>query len=219
MFGIQIRPSKLIEGSGVAVFLVITSLTIFMVTLQPTMSVNGVYWQDWRMTEFGPLGPADIDILIKVRQAGLWEIPVSQQAQDRARTQVVKDVGQRLAADHIELDRRTVDVAAQLDVDLPSQPNPAQQRNMEVLTDLEGEEYDYEFANRLRKAHGGVFESLAEVRAGTRNDLIRSFASHGTVVVLRHMNHLESTGLVDHEDLNQPVDPNRRPQRPAPDYE
>lgn len=216
MYGFQLRPSKLIEGVGVVAFLVVSSLTIFMIAPNPSLSVNGVYWQDWEQTSFGPLGPADRDLLVKVRQAGLWEIPVGQQAQDVGQSPIVREVGGLLAEDHIELDERVRDVAAQLDVVLPSEPNPKQQRWMSDLSDMQGEEYDIAFANLLREAHGGVFESLAEVRAGTRNELIRSFASHGIVVVMRHMSHLERTGLVEYEGLPEPLPPDRRPGRPAP---
>ncbi|MFC3994728.1 DUF4142 domain-containing protein [Nocardiopsis sediminis] len=208
---LQIRSLRYIEFAGVVAFLIVSSLTIFMVVPNGATSVSGVFWQDWKQTEFGPLGPADVDALIKVRQAGLWEIPVGQQAQDRAASDDVKDVGALLAADHIKLDETVRDVAEQLDVVLPSLPNPQQQVWMDELSGLSGEEFDRVFVNRLRAAHGSVYEALAEVRAGTRNELVRSFIQSGLLVVMRHITHLESTGLVEYERLPEPLPPERRP--------
>lgn len=70
-----------------------------------------------------------------------------------------------------------------------------------------GARFDRTFANRLRAAHGKVFGAIAAVRAGTRNETIRSFAQHTNQVVMRHITLLESTGLVDYEDLPPPPDP------------
>ena len=44
-------------------------------------------------TDHGPLGPADRDLLAKVRQAGLWEMPAGQDMQQRASAQRVREVG------------------------------------------------------------------------------------------------------------------------------
>ncbi|KOX16935.1 DUF4142 domain-containing protein [Nocardiopsis sp. NRRL B-16309] len=205
------RSPRSIELVGVAGFLVVAALTVFMIAPNGTTSVSGVFWNDWVSTEFGPLGPADVDALVKVRQAGLWEIPVGQQAQDRAQLDRVREVGAILAEDHILMDEQLRGVAAQLDVRLPSTPNPDQQRWMDELSGLSGAGFDRVFANRLRFAHGEVLAVLAEVRAGTRNELVRSFCQHGMLMVLRHITLLESTGLVEYEELPEPRPPERRP--------
>jgi hypothetical protein len=60
---------------------------------------------------------------------------------------------------------------------------------------------------RLREAHGIVLPLLAEVRISTRNDLVRAFATDGTLYVTRHITYLESTGLVDYSALPAPKSP------------
>ncbi|WP_262391288.1 DUF4142 domain-containing protein [Nocardiopsis sp. CNR-923] len=205
------RFPRSVELLGVVGFLVIASMTVFMIAPNGSTSVAGVFWNDWVSTESGPLGPADVDALIRVRQAGLWEIPVGQQAQDRAQLDRVREVGAILAEDHTLIDEQVRDLAARLDVRLPNAPTQDQQRWMEELSELSGAEYDQVFANRLRAAHGGVVQVLAEVRAGTRNELVRSFCQHAMLMVLRHITLLESTGLVEYEELPAPRPPERRP--------
>lgn len=161
----------------------------------------------WTDTPYGPLGPGDRDFLVKVRQAGLWEGPTGQQAQQRAGSQKVKDVGMHLAMDHGALDEKVREVAGQLDVVLPSQPNADQLRWMGELSTKSGADYDRTFAMLLRAAHGKVFAVVAGVRAGTRNELIREFATEANTVVMRHMTLLESTGLVNFTGLPAPPDP------------
>ena len=152
-----------------------------------------------------PLTEADKQLLIKVRQAGLWEIPSGEQAQQKAESPIVKAVGRQLAADHRKLDDSVRKLAADLDVVLPSTPSELQQGWMAELSKANGADYDRLFADRLRAAHGSVFNLISQVRTGTRNPIIRAYAQTANTVVMRHMTLLESTGLVSFDDLPAPV--------------
>ena len=166
-------------------------------------------------TEFGPLTPSDVDLLVKVRQAGLWETPTGQQMEQRATNGVVRDVGRRISVEHIELDaivRRTAD---QLGATLPSQPSAQQQGWMAEISAQTGAEYDRTAVNLLRQAHGKVLPVIAQVRSGTRNELVRDFATTAAQFVTRHHEYLESTGLVDFEALPEPPAPAAAPRAGA----
>lgn len=153
----------------------------------------------------GPLDGTDRIFLEKVRQAGLWEIPAAQQAQQKGVSQRVKEVGRLIAADHVVLDDDVRRVAARLGVTLPSEATAEQRQWLGELSAKSGEAFDAAFAQRLRFAHGAVYSAIAQVRAGTRNDLMRAFAKHTEVFVNRHMTLLESTGKVDYDQLPEAV--------------
>lgn len=169
----------------------------------------------WTMTSFGPLGPADRELLVRVRLAGLWEQPAGELAQQRAGSQRVKEVGAQLATDHHALDAQVRQVAAMLGVALPDEASPEQQGWVRELTGKRGDDFDRAFANLLRAAHGKVFALVANVRSGTRNELVRSFAQTGINVVMKHMTLLESTGKVDYAALPEPAAPSATTQRAA----
>jgi predicted outer membrane protein len=157
-------------------------------------------------TEWGPLGPADKDLLVRVRLAGLWEMPAGDWADERGASERVRQVGQMISQQHAGLDVQVRKVAAQLDVKLPDEPNADQQKwlgEMEAATS--NEDFDRIFVDRLRQAHGKIFPAIALVRAGTRNDLVREFAETANNAVKTHMTLLESTGLVDYDSI--PVAP------------
>ncbi|WP_199566297.1 DUF4142 domain-containing protein [Streptomyces corynorhini] len=152
-------------------------------------------------TQWGPLTASDRDLLVKVRLAGLWELPAGQQAIDRAPTQAIKDCGDHLVVGHTDLDKRAISVAAKLGVELPNQPTEQQQGWLRELSEAQGDEYERKFANLLRNAHGKVFSAIALVRHTTRNELIRQLASDANVTVLDHITMLEATGKVDFDAL------------------
>jgi predicted outer membrane protein len=161
----------------------------------------------WTATRYGPLGPADRDLLVKVRLAGLWEMPASDQAQHRAVDPKIREIGAKISAEHHALDQATRSAAVELGVDLPTEPSSDQQVWLAEMDAAEGAEFDRIYIDRLRAAHGKVFPVIAGVRAGTRNDLIRDYAAECNAAVLRHMGYLESSGLVDWQALPAPPDP------------
>lgn len=185
-------------------------VTILLVMPPAAVPVSAEY----TVLPSGPLGPADRDLLVKVRQAGLWEIPMGRLAQERADSQRVKEVGRHLVEDHTKLDLITRQYAARLGVALPDRPSPDQESWMAQLGAQNGSAFDKDFANLLRAAHGKVFSGIAAVRAGTRNAEIRRFAQHANNVVMKHMTLLESTGMVNYDEL--PEAPTPAPSNPAP---
>lgn len=153
-------------------------------------------------TRWGPLDDADRDLVIKVRLAGLWEAPTGQQAQQRAASPRVKQIGGMISTEHLKLDEDVRQVADQLGIVLPSKPNADQELWMRELSGMSGEAYDRHFVYRLRAAHGKVFGLIATVRANTANSLVRDFSISANAAVLRHMSYLESTGLVDYSQIH-----------------
>ncbi|MFF3887295.1 DUF4142 domain-containing protein [Streptomyces sp. NPDC001914] len=150
---------------------------------------------------YGPLSGLDREFVTRVRLAGLWELPAGQQAQERGTTQAVRTAGQHLIEGHTFLDARVRSVAARLSLELPSQPNAQQRQWLSTLSAAHGTQYDRDFANILRAAHGKVFAMVAQVRANTRNSLVRDLADDANTTVLDHIKVLEATGYVDFDAL------------------
>jgi putative membrane protein len=147
-------------------------------------------------TSWGPLTDDDRALLIRVKLAGLWEVPAGEMAQTHSTDQRVKYAGQVMAADHRRLNEEVAVAARKLQVTLPDEPNFNQRGWLAEMSPERGHAFDETFANRLRTAHGQVFAVVADIRANTRNTLIRAFASEATDVVMKHMSLLEATGLV-----------------------
>lgn len=183
----------------------------------PTSAAPGQ--EGYISTQFGPLSPADRDLIIRVRLAGLWEHPIGQEMADRGVQARVREIGQLISDEHLELDAATIDVARQLGIVLPNQPTPEQQAWLTETTAKTGSDYDWTSVNILRQAHGQILPMLVNVRVSTRNDVVRSFAEQGAVIVQRHINYLESTGLVDFARLDEAPQPPRAVVTRAGQYE
>ncbi|MGW2067355.1 DUF4142 domain-containing protein [Streptomyces sp. NPDC001953] len=176
-------------------------------------------------TAYGPLSALDRGFVTRVRLAGLWELPAGQQAEQKGTTQAVRTAGEHLVTGHTFLDARVRDVAGRLGLALPNQPNAQQRQWLATLDAAQGQEYDRDFANLLRRAHGKVFAVVAQVRATTRNSLVRALADDANTTVLDHIKVLEATGHVDFDALAEdaataspaPLTPSPAPPGPTDD--
>ncbi|MFE0026425.1 DUF4142 domain-containing protein [Amycolatopsis sp. NPDC059021] len=148
------------------------------------------------------LDQSDATLVVKVRQAGLWEMPSGMWTETRSNNPKVKEVGRALMIDHGRLDVVTRSLAGDLGVALPAEPTTEQQGWLAEMRNARApEDFDRIFANRLRAAHGQILAIIAQVRAGTRDDRIRAYATTANQAVMRHITLLESTGLIDYTAL------------------
>jgi hypothetical protein len=83
-------------------------------------------------------------------------------------------------------------------------PSAQQQAWLKQLEGAQGDEFDRQFANIVRSAHGQVFAVVAQVRASTQNSTVRDLATLANSTVLDHMAVLEATRLVNFGDLSSP---------------
>ncbi|MEV0221591.1 DUF4142 domain-containing protein [Streptomyces sp. NPDC050704] len=153
-------------------------------------------------TRWGPLSAADRDLIVRVRLAGLWELPAAQQALERAPSGAMREAADHLIVGHTDLDKRVRVVARDLGVELPNQPTEQQRGWLQQMTDAtNGKDYEKTWANLLRSAHGKIFPAIGAVRNSTRNSLVRQLASDANQTVLDHITVLEKTGAVDFEAI------------------
>ncbi|MFI7674593.1 DUF4142 domain-containing protein [Actinophytocola sp. NPDC049390] len=178
------------------------SVAVFLVLLGAVCPAVGVAMasasqaQPDRQQTAQTISALDREFLTVINFANLWEIPMGELAAERGNSQSVRDTGAVLAADHTKLDGAVRRLADRFGVPLPDTPSSSTQAWMDEISARTGDDFDITFANRLRAAHGTVFGLIAEVRAGTRNPVIRDFATQANDIVMKHMTLLEGTGHV-----------------------
>ncbi|MFJ8913632.1 DUF4142 domain-containing protein [Amycolatopsis sp. NPDC102389] len=160
-----------------------------------------VIWVGTPAHAFAEIDSHDRELLVRVRQAGLWEGPISRQAEQRASGQRVREVGRKLADDHDRLDAQVRALASKVRVELPGEPTVEQRSWVDEITGAAGADFDRLYVNRARAAHGSIFGLASQVRAATRDDAMRSFAQTAVDTVMRQMTLLESTGIAETTSL------------------
>ncbi|OUD02376.1 DUF4142 domain-containing protein [Streptomyces swartbergensis] len=153
-------------------------------------------------TQWGPLTEADRDFVVRVRAAGLWEYPLGQLVLQRGTTPAMKEAGEHLLVGHGRLDAACRKISTDLGITLPNEASPQQQQFVATAEGTSGKEFDSTAVTIMRVAHGGIFPTVAKIRATTRNSLVRELADQTNDTVLDHISVLEKTGLVNHEQVS-----------------
>jgi len=193
--GLEFDPPSVLDRSRPLVRILFVVLTVLALLAPGSAST----------AQTTAVSDTDAVLLTKVRQAGLWEMPSGMMAMEKG-SPLVQKVGFAIMMDHGRLDVATRALSAKLNSPVPDQPSEEQRGWLaEQVAAAPGPAFDRVFANRLRAAHGAVFAVLAQLRAGTRNDEVRAFATVGNQAVMRHMTMLESTGMVDYTALPTPA--------------
>jgi putative membrane protein len=149
----------------------------------------------------GAVTAADRDFVVKVRLAGLWEIPAGNMAQQKSADPRVRKIGKSIAEQHVTLDKLDMAVAKKLGIALPNQPNWDQRSWLAEMKAANSTTFDQIFIDRLRAAHGNIFPAIGTIRSSTRNDAVRKLAQESNQFVMTHLTLLESSGLVDYGAL------------------
>ncbi|SER59821.1 protein of unknown function [Lentzea xinjiangensis] len=156
-------------------------------------------------TQWGPLGPADRDFMNRVKQAGLWEKPAGDKGKAKRPDQPkIQEACKHLIEGHTLLDNVVNRAGVLLGHTLPTEASEEQKGWLAEMDAANGDEFDVVFANRLRAAHGKVYAYAAQIRAGTKNELIRILSTQAMITVFDHMKVLEETGRVDFAGLESP---------------
>ncbi|WP_329790501.1 DUF4142 domain-containing protein [Lentzea sp. DG1S-22] len=156
-------------------------------------------------TQWGPLGPADRDFMNRVKQAGLWEKPAGDKGRAKRPDQPkILEACKHLIEGHTLLDNVVNRAGVLLGHTLPTEASDEQKGWLAEMDAASGDEFDAVFANRLRAAHGKVYAYAAQIRAGTKNELIRILSTQAMITVFDHIKVLEDTGRVDFAGLESP---------------
>ncbi|MFJ8715690.1 DUF4142 domain-containing protein [Streptomyces violaceus] len=198
-----VKGRGIVSGTGLIVTCLAATLAALVFSLWPYTGRPGtapdVLSAQTLRTSYGPLSALDQDFLVKVRLAGLWEPAAGRQARTKGTTPAVRTAGRHLVEGHRFLDERVRGAAAQLNLTLPDTPGDQQKQWLATLNETRGAEYDRQFATVLRLAQGQMLPVVAQVRASTRNSLVRALADDATTTVLDHIKALEATGDVDYD--------------------
>jgi putative membrane protein len=133
----------------------------------------------------------DAAFLRAAHQSNLAEIATGQQAQQKASSQVVKDLGARFVADHTRLDAAVTDAAATLGVSLPDAPNPEQQAAAARLDAASGQEYDALWISIQLDAHMKAMANGEKEIAQGSDPLAVQVARDAAPVIAAHHHALE----------------------------
>ncbi|MBO4209278.1 DUF4142 domain-containing protein [Micromonospora echinofusca] len=116
----------------------------------------------------------DTQFVQAIHQVNLAEIEAGNLAQQKGQNQQVKDLGQRIATDHTQVDQSVQSTAQQLGITLPDKPTADQQAVLDQLNKVNGAEFDREWVTAELAGHVQAIQAVqTEISQGSDQSVIQ----------------------------------------------
>jgi putative membrane protein len=129
---------------------------------------------------------ADQTFLKDAIEGNLAEVQMGQLAQKNGQSDAVKSFGQMLVTDHTAANQKAMDVAKQMGVTSPTEPNAKQKAMFDKMSKMSGAEFDKAFAKEMVADHKKDIK-MFQKEAGKKNDPAAEFASNTLPTLQKHL--------------------------------
>lgn len=142
--------------------------------------------------------------LPKAAAGNRFEIVTGQLAQERAKSDAIKELGAILVRDHTAALQQVTQVAADLGITLPEGLDPRQQAIVDRLRRLSGEAFDAVWLKAQLAAHRKALHLHLRAAIRGENDAIRTLGQNALPVITMHLAELLdiAAGATEHHAHN-----------------
>lgn len=149
--------------------------------------------------------------LMDAIRGDIAEIKMGELAQMKGQSEGVRDFGEMLVEDHTKAQKKTADLAKEMNVPVPTQPTPEQTAKHDALARLSGAEFDRQFVAEMVKGHQ---EEIAkyEKQAQSGDSKVAELAEDLLPTLRQHLataQRLQSGGDASHGDGSHDRTPER----------
>ncbi|MCF0042690.1 DUF4142 domain-containing protein [Dyadobacter fanqingshengii] len=133
--------------------------------------------------------PAEMDkqFMLAAFDDGLFEVNAGQVASSKGTTSVITDFGGQLLDDHTVINQELMQLAKEVNLDLPTTLSNAKQQKLDTLSGLSGMAFDTTYIKMMVSTHEGSI-NLYEIQATTgRNVTLKTFASDNLTKLRAHL--------------------------------
>jgi putative membrane protein len=135
-----------------------------------------------------PVAAADRDFMTEAAQGGMTEVQLGQIAQEKGRSQAVKDFGKRLVEDHTTANNKLKAIAAYLGVTLPAALDSKHQEMVYKFAKMTGDaKFDREFMAHAIDDHKKDISEFEKASANAQNDRLKAFATETLPTLREHL--------------------------------
>lgn len=126
------------------------------------------------------------DFMMKAASGSMMEVALGQVAQDKAKSQRVKDFGSMLVTDHTKALGELKTIASSKNIMVPSSMMPEHQKHVDMLKMKSGADFDKAYMNMMLDDHK---KDIADFKKATKSaDAdVKDFASKTLPVLEKHL--------------------------------
>lgn len=191
--------NRVINGAGSAVI----SLALAMIPCTAAFGQNNYN---------SGVTPHEQQFLTQMAQGDIAEIELGKLAQQKGTTAAIRDFGARMVRDHTTLDNQVKQLAAQMQVTLPTSLTSNQAQQKTNLERMSGKAFDTAYLDTMLSDHQMDVQLVQQEAESTSNPQVKTLAEQTLPILEDHLRIAENDagrlGISAYKGLNQPEHPN-----------
>lgn len=130
------------------------------------------------------------------------EVQLGQLAQQKGSTADVKEFGQKMVADHTQINNKLmVPVAKQIGASQPKGPSKKDKKEYQKLQSMSGQQFDTAYIQMMVQDHQKDLKEYQDEAQSAQNPMVKQAAQEGATVIQKHLQLAEQLA----KDHNVPV--------------
>lgn len=123
----------------------------------------------------------------KAAQAGMAEVAEGRIAAAKTQNPAVKAFAERMIQDHTQAGDKLAQIAETLNVKLPAEPSPAQQKHLNELRKLSAAEFDKKYDPMQLKDHEKTVNEFKQEAESVQNPALKAWVESALPVLKEHL--------------------------------
>ena len=140
--------------------------------------------------------PAMIDAAAKnftndAATGGIMEVELGNMAEQKAKSQGVKDFGKMMVDDHTKINNNLKDIASKKDLDLPAEITPDQRKDIDELSKKSGTDFDKAYVDMMVDDHKKDIDAFKKAEGNVSDNDIKNFITNSLPVLQKHLDAIQ----------------------------
>lgn len=127
------------------------------------------------------------DFATKAASGGMLEVQLGQLAQQKAKSQRVKDFGSMMVTDHSKANDELKSIAASNNVTIPAALLPEHQKHLDMMSKMSGADFDKHYMDMMVNDHKEDIGDFKKEANSSTNDAFKDFAGKTLPVLQKHL--------------------------------
>jgi putative membrane protein len=133
------------------------------------------------------LSSFDQEFMMNAARSGMMEVQLGNMASQKASSNDVKRLGQRLATDHSRVNQKLQQLASSLNVTLPQELTSEQLQNVSQMQDASGKEFDRGYVSLMINEHTKDISEFERAANQATNADLKRLASETLPILREHL--------------------------------
>ena len=123
---------------------------------------------------------------------GMMEVELGNMAQQKAKSQKVKDFGKMMVDDHTKLNNEFKDIASKKSIDLPATVTDDQRKEIDDLSKKSGADFDKAYVDMMIDDHKKDIAAFKKAEGDVSDNDVKNFITNSLPTLQKHLDAIEA---------------------------